>query len=261
MGKKIKRIFVSICIVTGIALLAVPFYYHFHGQNETDKLIEQFEKTLEDNEDETEKSKEEGKKQTSLSEEDAALLSVEDVIGIIEIEAIDIRYPVLEGAGDSQIRYAIGHISETAGLGEKGNCVLCGHNGSRNGTFFTNLNQLSAGDNKSGLYEDYREQLITAEELCQYQKEYESRVNEIEAQITELLHRRSLYEKEFHIDEGWEETVNKYLSKRKLTKELVDAFVAEVVFYDGNIEVKLLYDDFLKELLEVAEEREVSSNG
>ena len=115
--------------------------------------------------------------------------------------------------------------------------------------------------NKSGLYEDYREQLITAEELCQYQREYESRVNEIEAQITELLHRRSLYEKEFHIDEGWEETVNKYMAKRKLTKELVDAFVSEIVFNDGNIEVKLLYDDFLKELLEVAEEREVSSNG
>lgn len=37
-------------------------------------------------------------------------------------------------------------MTETAGLGEKGNCVLCGHNGSRNGTFFTNLNQLSAGD-------------------------------------------------------------------------------------------------------------------
>lgn len=115
--------------------------------------------------------------------------------------------------------------------------------------------------NKSGLYEDYREQLITAEELCQYQKEYESRVNEIEAQITELLYRRSLYEKDFHIDEGWEETVNKYLSKRKLTRELVEAFVSEIVFTDNNIEVKLLYDDFLKELLEVAEEREVGSNG
>lgn len=146
MRKKIKRIFVRICIVTGIALLAVPFYYYFHGQNETDKLMKQFEKTLEENEDETEKPKEEGKEQTSLSQEDAALLSGEDVIGIIEIEAIDIRYPVLEGAGDSQIRYAIGHISETAGLGKKGNCVLCGHNGSRNGTFFTSLNQLSAGD-------------------------------------------------------------------------------------------------------------------
>lgn len=41
----------------------------------------------------------------------------------------------------------------------------------------------------------------------------------------------------------------------------IDAFVSEIVFYDGNIEVKLLYDDFLKELLKVAEEREVSSNG
>ena len=83
----------------------------------------------------------------------------------------------------------------------------------------------------------------------------------LKRRLLNCYHGRSLYEKEFHIDEGWEETVNKYMAKRKLTKELVDAFVSEIVFYDGNIEVKLLYDDFLKELLKVAEEREVSSNG
>ena len=113
---------------------------------------------------------------------------------------------------------------------------------------------------KSGLYEDYREHLITAEELCQYQKEYESRVENIENQITELLQRRRLYEKDFHINEEWEETVKKYLGKRKLTKELVDAFVSKVIFLNGNIQVELLYDDFLKELLCVAEEREVNCN-
>ena len=43
--------------------------------------------------------------------------------------------------------------------------------------------------------------------------------------------------------------------------ELVEAFVSEIVFTDNNIEVKLLYDDFLKELLDVAEEREGGSNG
>lgn len=43
--------------------------------------------------------------------------------------------------------------------------------------------------------------------------------------------------------------------------KLVEAFVSEIVFTDNNIEVKLLYDDFLKELLDVAEEREVGSNG
>lgn len=74
--------------------------------------------------------------------------------------------------------------------------------------------------NKSGLYEDYREQLITAEELCQYQREYESRVNEIEAQITELLHRRSLYEKNFILmKDGKKLSINIWL-KENLQRSL-----------------------------------------
>ena len=115
--------------------------------------------------------------------------------------------------------------------------------------------------NKSGLYEDYKEHLITAEELCQFQKEYELRIAGLESQISELLKRRRLYEKDFHINEDWEETVRKYFRKRKLTKELADAFVSKVVFLNGNIQVELLYDDFLKELLCVAEEREAGCNG
>lgn len=33
--------------------MVVPFYYHFHGQQETDKLMEQFEESLEEHEDES----------------------------------------------------------------------------------------------------------------------------------------------------------------------------------------------------------------
>ena len=47
-----KKIIAGICIVLGIAIMVVPFYYHFHGQQETDKLMEQFEQSLEDDEDE-----------------------------------------------------------------------------------------------------------------------------------------------------------------------------------------------------------------
>jgi len=52
-------------------------------------------------------------------------------------------------------------MTETAAIGAKGNCVLCGHNGSRNGTFFTNLNQISIGDevkilDKNGKWHMYR---------------------------------------------------------------------------------------------------------
>ena len=49
-----KKIIAGICIVLGIAIMVVPFYYHFHGQQETDKLMEQFEQSLEDDEDESE---------------------------------------------------------------------------------------------------------------------------------------------------------------------------------------------------------------
>lgn len=113
--------------------------------------------------------------------------------------------------------------------------------------------------NKNGLYEDYRDRLITAEELCQYQNEYEGQIRQIEEQIDTLLIRQRTYEKDFHINEDWEETVNKYLKRRKLTKEIVDAFVSKVVCYhDGNIEVRLVYDDFMRELLEISEEREAA---
>ena len=84
--------------------------------------------------------------QTSISKEDEAILKEGGVIGIIEIPGLDIRYPVMEGTTSKVLNAGIGHIEETAGIGESGNCVLCGHNGSIYGTFFTPLNQISIGD-------------------------------------------------------------------------------------------------------------------
>lgn len=142
-----RKVIAGICIVAGIALLAVPFFYKMHGKSETDKLLKEFEQILEEDayEKEVRQEKWEGDK-ASGSEEDTPLFLEENVIGIIEIEAIDIRLPIVEGTSSKDIAYAIGHMSETAPIGEMGNCVLAGHNGSRNGVFFTNLNQLVLGD-------------------------------------------------------------------------------------------------------------------
>ena len=89
------------------------------------------------------------KEQTTISKEEEAILKEGGVIGIIEIPSIDIRYPVMEGTGSEILNAGIGHIPETAGIGEVGNCVLCGHNGSRYGTFFTPLNRIAIGDEVS----------------------------------------------------------------------------------------------------------------
>ena len=145
MIMKGKKILASVLIFAGITMMAVPFFWRLQGEKETDKNIRIFEQTLEvERSEEQEKGK---KKQTSLSEEEKTLFKEGDVIGIIEIKSLGIRYPVMEGTEKTQLNAGIGHIPGTAGIGGKGNCVLCGLNGSRYGTFFTTLNRVKKGDN------------------------------------------------------------------------------------------------------------------
>lgn len=109
--------------------------------------MQEIEQTIEQEKEHEEKEKD-GQTETeaAISEEDAATLSKAEVIGLIEIEALDLKYAVLEGTGSHELSCGIGHILDTAGIGETGNCVLAGHNGSRHGVFFTSLHTLEVGD-------------------------------------------------------------------------------------------------------------------
>lgn len=145
-----RKVFATLCIVVGIWFFAIPIVYKYSGSKETDKLTQEFEQILEEkqeDETETEETAEpEEETEAAISEEDAAIFAEGDVIAILEIESLEIRYPVVEGCSSSDLNKAIGHMSETAMVGSAGNCVLCGHNGSRYGEFFTKLNQIELGD-------------------------------------------------------------------------------------------------------------------
>lgn len=73
-------------------------------------------------------------------------LSGRKVIGLIEIEAISLIYPIVEGTAAEDIGVAIGHMTETASFGEIGNCALAGHRGGYSGPYFKNLHKLKDGD-------------------------------------------------------------------------------------------------------------------
>ena len=148
-----RKIMAVIFITAGLAAMSVPLFYHFYGNQKTNELIGQFEQNVEQEHKEDGEKEEERETETEaadtkapVSEEDAALLSSGDVIGLIEIEVLELKYPVVEGADSKQLAYGIGHIPDTAGIGSRGNCVLAGHRGSRYGTYFKYLNRLSAGD-------------------------------------------------------------------------------------------------------------------
>lgn len=114
---------------------------------------------------------------------------------------------------------------------------------------------------KAGLYEDYTDSLISVGEYEEYKKNYELAIQKINARLEQILSYQTKYAKEFHINEDWEKTVDVFFNRRKLSKDMVDAFVTNVYVYEkGSYEVNLKYDDFLEELVQTAREREVECN-
>ncbi|HEY8423104.1 MAG TPA: sortase [Thermoclostridium sp.] len=68
------------------------------------------------------------------------------VLGVIIIDKIKIKYPIVEGIQKENLRTAIGHIPGTAPLGEAGNCALAGHRSYTFGAYFNRLDELDVGD-------------------------------------------------------------------------------------------------------------------
>ncbi len=63
-------------------------------------------------------------------------------LGVLEISAIQLRVPVLEGTDELTLDRAVGHIPGTAPLGESGNTGIAGH---RDG-FFRGLKDIHVGE-------------------------------------------------------------------------------------------------------------------
>ena len=110
---------------------------------------------------------------------------------------------------------------------------------------------------KAGIFEDYKDKLIDEEQYVQISEQYAAKIKELSARLEEMLKAQANYSTEYRIDEDWKATVNKYLNKRKLSAEMVEAFVDKVVVHeDASLEVHLIYDDVLSDLLSLSAEME-----
>ena len=63
-------------------------------------------------------------------------------LGVLEISALQLRVPILEGTDDLTLDRGVGHIAGTAPLGEPGNIGIAGH---RDG-FFRGLKDIHVGE-------------------------------------------------------------------------------------------------------------------
>lgn len=68
-----------------------------------------------------------------------------EVVGTIQIPAIDLKYPILEKLSKKSLETSVVLLYTAQGLNNVGNSVIIGHN-YRNGTMFSNVKNLSKGD-------------------------------------------------------------------------------------------------------------------
>ncbi|WP_340006618.1 class D sortase [Paenibacillus sp. FSL K6-0276] len=68
------------------------------------------------------------------------------VIALIEIDKIDLKLPVLEGATKANMKHAAAHMKETTPIGEIGNAAIAAHRARTTGRLFNRLNEVVIGD-------------------------------------------------------------------------------------------------------------------
>lgn len=69
-----------------------------------------------------------------------------DIIGILDIEKINLRLPILYGASRSNLKAGAGQIAGTTAPGQIGNSALAAHRSHTFGRFFNRLDELEIGD-------------------------------------------------------------------------------------------------------------------
>lgn len=84
---------------------------------------------------------------SSTDENKAQPIKLEEgVLGIISIDSIDLKLPILEGATKKNMRHAAAHMSETTPLGQIGNAAIAAHRAHKEGRLFNRLGEVKIGD-------------------------------------------------------------------------------------------------------------------
>ncbi|WP_339179439.1 class D sortase [Paenibacillus sp. FSL H8-0317] len=69
-----------------------------------------------------------------------------DTLGVLSIDKIDVRLPILEGATEDNMKVAATHLVETTSIGKKGNAAIAAHRAHKKGRLFNRLGELQIGD-------------------------------------------------------------------------------------------------------------------
>ena len=131
--KKVINIILIILIIIAVVILGV-IGFNYYKSNKNDQELNQIVQEMEN----------EFKNKTAQDEKIIIDYKGFEVVGIIEIPKINIKYPIINKTNDTTMKYSITKFSGCE-INQTGNFVVAGHN-NLNGTMFGKVKKLEIGD-------------------------------------------------------------------------------------------------------------------
>lgn len=106
---------------------------------------------------------------------------------------------------------------------------------------------------KASLYEDFANGVLSQSDYISMGQEYARKADELRIFLAELEKEAQKYSQTFAMNGSWSQMIEQYQNAKTLTKEMIDAFVDEMIMYNnGHVEVKFRFRDELDEVIHLA---------
>ena len=144
-----KKAFITLIII-GILLIGAALFIEFKSKSIQDDLVQKYEEKMYSNssvkysisETPENTEKKEDIKDTFTQPNNNKKNEKNDVIGILEIDSIGVKAPIV--LGEENLDYVVAKYRSSSDFGELGNVILAAHNNMR-GSIFRNLHKLKIG--------------------------------------------------------------------------------------------------------------------
>ena len=163
---KIRKIAGGLLVAAGALCMVYAIYINKHVEAQKDELVAQYEDyinwvndselNVDEIEDAMSKRRAEEASEIASAQADASAPAQQDklremsipngIIGIMEIDEIDLVVTMADGTDNKSITLSVGHFPNSAMPGQAGNCAIVGHRSYRYGAYFNRLDELEAGD-------------------------------------------------------------------------------------------------------------------
>ena len=107
-----------------------------------------------------------------------------------------------------------------------------------------------------GIYEDYRDGILDESEYLAMRKYYSEEADRLREEIDRMITEQDSYEEDYRLNDILSDLVRKYAEFTTLTREIVEAFIADIrVHTGGGLKIVFRFEDELKQLTDLAEKR------